>query len=60
MSALNEQLTRREFLTTAAAFTGLPLIAGAGEAAAPRRSGFPITATARFTSACPASRKASR
>jgi Tol biopolymer transport system component len=38
MSALNEQLTRREFLTTAAAFTGLPLIAGAGEAAAPRRS----------------------
>jgi hypothetical protein len=38
MKTHDEQLTRREFLTTAAAFAGLPLLAGAGEAAAPRRS----------------------
>jgi hypothetical protein len=34
----SNQLTRREFLTTAAAFAGLPLIANAGEAARPRGS----------------------
>ena len=38
MNTCNDQLTRREFLTTAAAFAGLPLIVRAGEAAAPRRS----------------------
>lgn len=38
MNTHNEQFTRREFLTTAAAFAGLPLIASAGETTAPRRS----------------------
>jgi Tol biopolymer transport system component len=38
MNTHNEQLTRREFLKTAAAFAGLPLIANAGEAARPRGS----------------------
>jgi Tol biopolymer transport system component len=36
MSRFNGQLTRREFLTTAASFASLPLIASAGEAARPR------------------------
>jgi hypothetical protein len=38
MNTHNEQLTRRGFLTTAAAFAGLPLIAGAAEAVPSRRS----------------------
>ncbi|MBM3858445.1 MAG: hypothetical protein FJ395_02205 [Verrucomicrobia bacterium] len=38
MNTCNEQLTRREFLKRTAVFAGLPLIANAGEAAAPRRS----------------------
>jgi hypothetical protein len=38
MNTHNEQLTRREFLKRAAAFAALPLIANAGETAAPRRS----------------------
>ncbi|MBM3889146.1 MAG: hypothetical protein FJ388_08465, partial [Verrucomicrobia bacterium] len=38
MNTHNEQLTRREFLTTAAAFAGLPLIASAAEEARPRGS----------------------
>ena len=38
MNTHSEQLRRREFLATAAAFAGLPLIANAGEAVAPRRS----------------------
>jgi Tol biopolymer transport system component len=38
MNTHKEQFARREFLATAAAFAGLPLIANAGETVAPRRS----------------------